>query len=83
MTDCALLTDKRRIVLIRWPDGVDGAGYQKVGHHGVTSIEVESVAGNGAYVPWIVVRNADGDARYNPQYLDCIQYAPGVTTRAG
>lgn len=74
MTDCALLTDKRPIQLISWPDGVDGAGYRKVGHHGVTSIEVESVAGNGAYVPWVIVRDGEEDIRYNAQYLDCIKY---------
>lgn len=75
MTDCALLGDSRAINTISWQCSIDGPGYQHVGEHGVKSIEVESVAANGAYVPWFIVRTETGYARYNSAYLNYVGYS--------
>lgn len=74
-----LLDDKRRIVALFWPNSIGSPGCRRVGEAEVTSIEVEKVNGQGAHVPWFIVREENGDyRRYNAAFVNCVEYANGV-----
>lgn len=74
MVDCALLTENRKVTAISW--GREGEGYRYISQPTVDRLEIESVAGNGAYVPWVAVWHTDGSVtRFNASELLSVTFA--------
>lgn len=74
MKDCALLTETRKITSIQW--GREGEGWRGISLPEISTIEIEPVTGQGAYVPWVAVNYTDGSVtKFNAAELLSITYA--------
>lgn len=74
--ECALLNDPRPIHALWYAVTDLGDANYVVGSHGVTSICVIPVAGEGAYVPWFeVAREGNSPVRVNGRYVVDVTYA--------
>lgn len=67
-----ILNDDRRIRAIATSEG---NCFWEVGHNDVNAIRLESVPGDGAFVPWFQVwRNGELWQRVNGKYVESITY---------